>query len=137
MKYGKLLLEKKDYVMIKRLINLTTDYKGATQKMSLLKFAQKMEYAEILDEEEIPNDVVRINSVVTVATMEGWSHTFQVVLPAENSKAQKKISLLLPMGIAVLGHAQKDRIRGTFPREDQDITILEVKQNNITKLNIA
>ncbi|MEO8774160.1 MAG: GreA/GreB family elongation factor [Gelidibacter sp.] len=137
MKYGKLILEKKEYVMIKRLLNLTNDYKDSIQKIALTKFAKEIESAEILDDDKIPDDVVRINSEITIATKDGWQYTFLVVLPAESNNSQKKISLLVPMGAAVLGYAKDDCISWTFPGGDKDIIILEVKQNNIIKLNIA
>lgn len=137
MRYGKLILEKKEYVMIKRLLNLTKDYKDSTQKVSLTKFGKEIESAEILDDDKMPVDVVRINTEITIATKDGWQYTFQVVLPAESNNSQKKISLLMPMGAAVLGYAKNDTISWTFPGGDKDIVILEVKQNNITKLNIA
>ena len=91
----------------------------------------------ILDEDKMPLDVVRINTELTIATADGWQYTFQVVLPAESNNSQKKISLLVPMGAAVLGYSQGDSINWNFPGGNKDITILEVKQNNITKLNIA
>lgn len=137
MKYGKLILEKKEYVMIKRLLNLTKDYKDSTQKVSLTKFVKEMESAEILDVDKMPDDVVRINTEITIATNDGWQYTFQVVLPAESNNSQKKISLLMPMGAAVLGYAKNDTISWTFPGGDKDIVILDVKQNNLTKLKIA
>lgn len=137
MKYGKLILEKKEYEVIKRLLALTNDYKDSTQKVSLTKFAEEIESADILENDKMPDNVVRINSEVTIATKDGWSYTFLVVLPAESNNSQKKISLLLPMGAAVLGYAKNDSISWTFPGGDKDITIMDVKQNNITKLNIA
>lgn len=137
MKYGKLILEKKEYVMIKRLLNLTKDYKDSTQKVSLTKFVKEMESAEILDVDKMPDDVVRINTEITIATNDGWQYTFQVVLPSESNNSQKKISLLMPMGAAVLGYAKNDTISWTFPGGDKDFVILDVKQNNLTKLKIA
>ena len=137
MRYGKLILEKKEYALIKHLLNLTKDYKDSTQKVSLIKLANEIESAEILDEEKMPHDVVRINSEITIATNDGWNYTFQVVLPAESNNSQKKISLLMPMGAAVLGYAKNDRISWTFPGGDKDIVILDLKQNNLNTLNTA
>lgn len=137
MKYGNLILEKKEYEVIKRLLDLTNDYKDSNQKVSLTKFAKEMESAQILEGDDMPNDVVRINTEITIATNDGWSYTFQVVLPAESNNSQKKISLLVPMGAAVMGYAKGDSINWNFPGGNKDITILEVKQNNTLKLNIA
>lgn len=137
MKYGKLLLEKKEYVMIKQLLNLTKDHKDSFQKESLTKFAKEIESANILDDDKMPEDVVRINSEITVATNDGWQYTFQLVLLAESNNSEKKISLLTPMSVAVLGYSKDDKISWKFPGGNKDIVILNIRQNNITKLNIV
>lgn len=41
------------------------------------------------------------------------------------------------MGIAVLGYSKDDKISWKFPGGNKDIVILNIRQNNITKLNIV
>lgn len=131
MKYGSIILEKSDYVTIKRLLNLTNNYKDDTQKDSISKLREELKTAIISDTDEVPTDVVRMNSEVTVASNDGWEYTFTVVEPTESNNAAKRISVLAPMGLAVIGYAKEDTIHWAFPGGEKDITILEVKQNNI------
>src|SRR5690606_2246195 len=128
--------EKKEYVIIKRLLNLLDNYKDDTQKKSLEKLSSELETAVIEDDANVPTDVVRLNSEVTISAEDGWSYTFQVVIPSESNVAQKKVSILLPMGAAVLGYAKGDVIRWKFPKGESSITVVDVKQNNLATYNI-
>lgn len=135
MKYGSIILEKSDYVLIKRLLSLTNNYKDDTQKESILKLREELKSSIISNSDEVPTDVVRMNSEVTVASNDGWQYTFTIVEPTESNNASKRISVLAPMGLAVIGYAKGDIIHWTFPGGEKDITILEVKQNNIIKMS--
>jgi regulator of nucleoside diphosphate kinase len=133
MKYGSIILEKKEYVILKRLINLSGNYKEDSRKNSVLRLQKELETAIISEENEIPNDVIRFNSFVTIETNDGWSNTFQLVSPTESNFADKKISVLTPMGSAVIGYAENDEIQWEFPGGVKTLKVVEVKQNNITK----
>src|SRR5690606_35637020 len=84
MKYDSLILEKKEYVIIKRLLNLLDNYKDDTQKSSLETLSNELETAVINDDVDVPTDVVRLNSEVTITAEDGWNYTFQVVLPTDS-----------------------------------------------------
>jgi regulator of nucleoside diphosphate kinase len=133
MKYGSIILEKKEYVILKRLINLSGNYKEDSRKNSVLRLQKELETAIISEENEIPNDVIRFNSFVTIETNDGWSNTFQLVSPTESNFADKKISVLTPMGSAVIGYAENDEIQWEFPGGVKTLKVVEVKQNNISK----
>lgn len=136
MKYDSLILEKKEYVIIKRLLNLLDNYKDNTQKSSLETLSIELETAVINDDIDVPSDVVRLNSEVTISAEDGWSYTFQVVLPTDSNAAQKKVSILLPMGAAVIGYAKGDVIQWKLPKGETNITVVDVKQNNLVTYNI-
>ena len=79
MKYGSLILEKKEYVYIKRILNIS-GYSGDHEiQKSLTKFAEELKTAHIIDEEEMPEDVVRFNSIITVKSGRDWEKTLQIV----------------------------------------------------------
>ena len=136
MKYDSLILEKKEYVIIKRLLNLLDNYKDDTQKSSLETLSNELETAVINDDVDVPTDVVRLNSEVTISAEDGWNYTFQVVLPTDSNVAQKKVSILLPMGAAVMGYAKGDIIQWKLPKGETNITVVDVKQNNLVTYNI-
>ena len=128
MKYGSLILEKKEFVNSQRLLNLSGNHKDASRKNSVLRLKQELESASVYEDEEMPEDVVRFNSEVTVGSADGWENSFQLVEPSESNYSEKKISVLTAMGLAVMGYAQGDIIDWEFPGGVKSLEIKEVKQ---------
>ena len=128
MKYGSLILEKKEYVYLKRLLNLS-GYEGdqGTQKC-LTNLTEELKTAHIVDEEDMPQDIIRFNSLVTVAFDNGVEKTVQLVIPIDRDLKTNKISILTPMGSALIGYSQDDSIDWDFPNGKHKIKILEVRQ---------
>ncbi len=128
MKYRSLVIEKKEYVLLKRLMNLSGFYNDETLRKSAKKLSEELETAHILDETEMPEDVVRLNSEVTVRSGAGWRKTFQLVMPKESDLKKDRISISTPMGAAVIGYAQGDTVLWDFPTGEQRLTIEKVLQ---------
>jgi len=131
MKYGSIVLEKKEFVTIKQLLNLSESYKETVRKQSVLRLHEELKNAIVLDEEELPEDVIRFNSYVVVATKDGWQNEFQLVTPTESNFSNKKVSVLTPMGLAIIGYAKGDVIDWEFPGGVKSLEIKEVKQTEI------
>jgi regulator of nucleoside diphosphate kinase len=127
MKYGNLILEKKEYVFLKRLLNVSGYYKDENTKNSLKKLSAEMTNALICDHEEMPKDIIRFNSIVTVKSGT-WETEFQLVIPTERDISANKISILAPMGSAVMGYAQDDSVTWNFPNGTKELQIIRVKQ---------
>lgn len=128
MKYGSLILEKKEYVYIKRILNIS-GYSGDHDiQKSLTKFAEELKTAHIIDAEEMPDDVVRLNSIVTVQSGNDWEKTLQIVQPSEKDMKSGKISILTPMGAALFGYSVDDIVTWHFPTGIKELKIIEVTQ---------
>ena len=127
MKYGNLILEKKEYVFLKRLLNVTGYYKDENTKTSLKKLSAELTSAIIYDNEEMPEDVIRFNSIVSV-TAGTWQTEFQLVIPTARDISANKISILAPMGSAVMGYAQGDSVIWNFPNGKKELSIVKVTQ---------
>ncbi|AEM69270.1 GreA/GreB family elongation factor [Allomuricauda ruestringensis DSM 13258] len=130
MKYGSLLIEKKEYVLLKKLMNLSGYHKDNTWKKSIKKLMEEMETAMILDEDDMPKDVIRFNSNATIVSENGWHKKFKLVLPSKSDVKNNCISILTPMGAAVMGYAKGDSIVWEFPSGKQKLTIENVEQEN-------
>ncbi|MEZ4792406.1 MAG: GreA/GreB family elongation factor [Gelidibacter sp.] len=130
MKYGSLILEKKEYVFLKRLLNIS-GYDGdhETQKC-LTNLTEELKTAHIVDEEEMPDDIIRFNSKVTLLFDNGIEKTVQLVIPMERDVKTNKISVLTPMGSALMGYSKDDVIEWDFPNGKHKITVLEVSQES-------
>ncbi|MBQ0786891.1 MAG: GreA/GreB family elongation factor [Oceanihabitans sp.] len=133
MKYGSIVLEKKEYVTLKQLLKLSESDKVSTRKSSILRLKEELKSAIILDEKELPEDIIRFNSNVVVATKDGWQNDFQLVAAAESNFSKKKISILTPMGLAIIGYAHGDIIDWEFPGGVKSLEIKEVKQTEKVK----
>ncbi|MFC4689937.1 GreA/GreB family elongation factor [Dokdonia genika] len=129
MKYGSLILEKKEYVYLKRLLNISGYAEDFETQKSLQRLNDELKSAHIVDESEMPDDVIRFNSKITVVSNKGWQKTLQLVIPAEKDLKQDKISILTPMGSALMGYSESDIINWTLPSGMQELTIKEVKQD--------
>lgn len=132
MKYEKLVIEKKEFLTLKKLLNIEEQQKETTVKNHILKLREELKEAIFLDEEEMKHtDVVRLNSIVTVSSEDNnWKNTFQLVVPSKSNIAEKKTSILMPMGSAVIGYAKGDVIQWEFPGGIKSLRILDVKQIN-------
>jgi len=128
MKYGSLILEKKEYVYIKRILNISGYVGDHEIQKSLTKFTEELKTAHILDEAEMPVDVVRLNSIVTVTSDNDWEKTIQIVQPSEKDIKHSKISILTPMGAALFGYSLNDIVRWDFPTGTKELKIIEVAQ---------
>lgn len=128
MKYGSLILEKKEYVYLKRILNIS-GYDGNHEiQKCLTNLSEELKTAHIVDEDEMPQDVIRFNSKVTVVFDNGIEKTIQLVIPTDRDVKTNRISVLTPMGSALIGYSKDDSIEWDFPNGKHQITILEVDQ---------
>jgi regulator of nucleoside diphosphate kinase len=131
MKYGSLILEKKEYVYLKRILNVSAYASDFEVQRSLLKLSEELKSAHIVDKEDVPDDVIRLNSKVTVVSDSGWERTLQVVVPMEKDLNLNKISILAPMGAALIGYSKNDTITWDFPSGTQQLKITNVAQEEM------
>lgn len=138
MKYGSLILEKKEYVYLKRILNISGYAEDHERKECLMKLFEELKSAHIVDDDQMPEDVVRFNSTVTVAYENGVKKTVQVVIPSERDFRNNKISVLTPLGSALIGYSKDDSVIWSFPQGNEEILISEVKQEReLDKTNFS
>lgn len=102
-------------------------YKDQNTIDSLKSFSSELTNALIYDNEKMPNDVIRFNSIVTVQNGSDLTD-FQLVIPTERDMAANKISILAPMGSAVMGYAEGDSVSWKLPDGPRNVEIVGVKQ---------
>jgi len=137
MKYGSLILEKKEYVYLKRILNISGYGNDTNVTKSLVKLSEELKTAQIVNNDEVPEDIVRFNSIVTIASENGWEKELQVVIPMDKNVALNKVSVLAPMGAALLGYSKNDTIDWDFPGGAQKIKIIDVqKQEDLKGIDI-
>jgi len=137
MKYGELIIEKREYDFLKQIMSLAKYYNDSSYKASIYKLNEELNDARIVAKKNMPADVIRLNSIVTIETPYAVEKTYQIVTPEKGDIRKDKISILAPMGLALFGYAKGDHITWTFPPGESHIHIKEVKQveSGIMKMN--
>jgi|SRR5690606_38219793 len=128
MKYGELIVEKKEYKIIRNIMSMAHYHKDASYRASIEKFSGELSSARIVSEKDMPEDVIRFNSTVTIQTASDMKKSYQLVTPEKSNIKQNKLSVLAPMGLALFGYAKGDDILWQFPAGVSAINIIEVKQ---------
>jgi len=130
MKYGGLVIEKKEYELIKRIISREVKTSDVNQRMAIEKLSSELKSAKLLLAADMPSDAVRLNSTVTFVIADLFRKRFKIVPPEQSDIAQNKLSILSPMGLALFGYSQDDVVQWQFPSGPSTIRIIQVDQAN-------
>lgn len=91
------------------------------------RLASELDRAHIVTSIEIPVDVVRMGSQVAVRDLDtGAIIVFTVVFPSEADIDHGKLSVLAPLGTAVLGYREGDLIEWQVPGRTRRLHIERV-----------
>jgi regulator of nucleoside diphosphate kinase len=72
--------------------------------------------ARVVSTNEVPKDVVTMNSTVTILDLDtNQSETYTLVYPELADIANDRLSVLAPIGTAILGYRVGDRFRWRVP----------------------
>ena len=89
--------------------------------------SQELQRAIIVSPEQLPEDVVSMNSTVRFSLANGKSSTLTLVYPKDVDQSGDKISILAPVGSALLGLKAGDSINWPLPAGEMSvITVDEV-----------
>src|ERR1051325_6538568 len=115
-----------DYNRLSGLIDRTRERDGSDREY-LNKLETELDRAEIVAPRDIPANVVTMRSQVRLRDlMSGESNTYSLVFPTEADFAKGKISVLAPIGTAILGYRQGDTIEWPVPSGMRKLKIEEI-----------
>ncbi|MBS1842090.1 MAG: nucleoside diphosphate kinase regulator [Acidobacteria bacterium] len=104
-----------DVEKLRKLIETRTKT-GTRDQENLKMLAKELERAEIVPANEISADAVTMNSHVLVRDLNsGVESAYTLVFPPDADIAQGKISILAPIGTALLGYREGDEIEWPTP----------------------
>jgi len=119
------IISEKDFQIIHELIK---NQSAVQQTKELKHLAEELKKAKVVKDNKIGNDIVQLNSTVQVEdqatnrTME-----FQVVLPSQANLKENKISILAPIGIALIGFKQDQLVEWQMPAGKRTLKIVKVE----------
>ena len=115
-----------DYNRLSGLIDRTRERNG-TDREYLNKLEAELDRAEIVERQDMPRDVITMRSKVRLKDLvSGESNTYSLVFPTEADSAEGKISILAPIGTAILGYRQGDTIEWPVPSGLRKLKVEEV-----------
>ena len=86
--------------------------------------------AKLVSNDDFPDDVVRLHSRVKIKVNEnGKIMDLILVTPGKSNISEGKISVLAPIGTALLGFRKGQKIQWTVPGGKRTFTIMEVDNN--------
>jgi regulator of nucleoside diphosphate kinase len=129
MRYNNLIFEKKDFVMILRHRESTQQIEDYSHQDALHRLEENMAKAIVHNLENMPDDVIRLYSWVTVSSASGWQKTFQVMLPYEQDITRDRISAHSDLGATVIGRAEGDIVKFGIPIGIIPLKIEKVEQS--------
>lgn len=116
-----ILITERDYLRIRHILSRQNSDDFENLEIEI-------ERARIIAENEIPKDLVRMNSSVKFMILsEEKEMTLTLVYPEEANYSEGKISILAPLGSALIGLRVNQEINWMFPDgKTKTIKILEV-----------
>lgn len=123
---NQLVLLKDDYNLLKTYLNNRTR-KTTFDRQNTEDLFAELKKAKLVSKEEFPADVVRLNSTVRIKP-EDKDHVMElmIVLPDKANIKERKISIMSPIGTALIGFRQGENVKWQVPSGRKTFTILEV-----------
>ena len=126
MNQPKIFVTTKDAGKLRELIRKAyhSEYRGSDY---LKKLAEEIEKASVVEPDQIPSDVITLNSTARLVdqnTDEEMLYT--LVFPEEADISQGKISILAPIGTAMLGYKLGNTFEWDTPGGKRSIRVKEI-----------
>ena len=87
----------------------------------------EMDRARVVEEPAVPANVVRMGSTVTFRSDDGHTRTLKLVYPVDESLDEHRISVMTPVGAALIGLAEGQSISWTArDGKDHRLTVTKV-----------
>jgi regulator of nucleoside diphosphate kinase len=88
---------------------------------------EELDRAEIVKPEKIPSDVITMNSTFHLSDLDsGEEVVYTLVFPAKGDSVNGKISVLAPVGTAVLGYRVGDTVEWKVPGGLKRLKVREI-----------
>lgn len=126
MENEQLIITKREYDLLSNHLKLSTNLSDFNKK----KLNIELKTAKIVKKEEIPDEVIVIDSLVTIEDVKtGQEFTFHLVTPEEANMKLHKLSILAPIGIALLGYKRDALVDWEMPDGVKQFKIKQVTRH--------
>ena len=122
-----IFVTKADYERLTKLIEIARDREGDGNREYIDRLEEELERAELVQQKEIPPDVITMRSTVRLKDLDtGEELIYRLVFPTEADYDERKISVLAPIGTAMLGYRRGDVFEWQVPLGSRRLSVEEV-----------
>jgi regulator of nucleoside diphosphate kinase len=86
----------------------------------------ELENAKVVAPGRVPPDVVTMNSKVLLSIGDSEEDSYTLVYPKEADFSDNKISVLAPIGTAILGYKEGDIVKWAVPDGVEEIRVIKI-----------
>jgi len=124
---GRIVMSRQDANRLRSLVAAERARRGQSRE-HLADLEHELDRARVVEGELLPGDRVAVNSTVRVRDLDsGTAHRYTLVWPSQADAAKRRISVLAPMGTALLGCRAGDRVEWQMPGGLVRLLIEEVR----------
>ncbi|HEY5390642.1 MAG TPA: GreA/GreB family elongation factor [Hanamia sp.] len=124
------VLLKKDYEVLNSYVKNLQGMQ-VSEKENYSKLSHELKRALLVEEKDFPKGVVRLDSTVVIKDLTtNRNMTVTIVLPKNANIKQKKVSVLAPVGTALIGFKKGQVVSWNVPSGNKDFEIVEVIQTD-------
>ena len=117
-----------DHKLLKK---ITKSNLSATSAKEINLLTQELDRGNIVEDNAIENDVIRINSEVTIEDMSTQKQMkFQIVLPSQANIKESQYSVLVPLSVAIIGFKVNDQVDWELPAGNKTLKVIAVNNGN-------
>jgi regulator of nucleoside diphosphate kinase len=108
------------------------------EKQNFKSLAEELNRATILPEKEFPADIVRLNSTAIIKDMDtNRVITVTIVMPGQADVKKNKVSVLAPVGTALIGFRKGQQVTWEVPSGTRHFIIMEVYHSSSVANNLS
>lgn len=123
----KIKITELDYIRLSKILHLARG-KNDTDIKNLDELAIEINRAEKIDSKKISHNVITMNSVIKLLNEETKNQIIiKIVYPEEADFKKGFVSILSPLGTALLGYEKGDQVLFNAPKGKVKISILDIK----------
>jgi regulator of nucleoside diphosphate kinase len=126
-KQTNIYITKLDHERLTKLIGIAREREGDASRKYLDSLEQELERAEVVQQKDIPADVITMRSTVRLKDLDTSEEmTYQLTFPTEANFDEGKISVLAPIGTAMIGYRHGNVIKWEVPSGVRRLRVEEV-----------
>lgn len=124
---NKVILLQEDYDLLNAYFQSGRPMPVVNEKQSFKSLSEELSKATVLTKNKFPADVIRLNSTAIIKdTATNRVITVTIVMPENADVKKNKVSVLAPVGTALIGFKKGQQVTWQVPAGTKNFIIMEV-----------